>query len=40
MAIYWGPVASNGYTIYRDIHKVQVCSFLLFGHTGTSEAYG
>ena len=31
MAMFWGQVASNGYTIYRDLYKVQVRSLGILG---------
>ena len=40
MAMQLGPVASNGYTIYRDICRVQVRSIGIFEHTWRSEAHG
>ena len=40
MAMKWGPVAVNAYTIYRDICKVQVRSLGIFEHTGCSEPPG
>ena len=35
-----GLVASNRYTIYRDICKVQLDSLGIFEHAGRSEAHG
>ena len=40
MAIQWGAEASKGYTIYRDVSKVQVHNLGIFEHTGRSEAHG
>ena len=40
MATWWGPVASNGYTIYGDICKVQVRSLGIFELKGRSDNHG
>ena len=40
MAAKWGAIASSGYTIYRDVCKVQVRSLGIFEHVGRSEAHG
>ena len=40
MAMLWGALASNGYTIYRDVSKVQMRNQGIFELTGRSEAPG
>ena len=40
MAMQWGQVALNGYTIYRDLCKVQVRSLGIFEHTWRGEPHG
>ena len=40
MAMLWGTVASNRYTIYRDVSKVQMRNQGIFELTGRSKAHG
>ena len=40
MAMLWGAEASNGYTIYRDVCKVQVRSLEITSIQGAVKANG